>query len=658
MPVVAPFRRRAARLIAALAVCGLTLASEPLAHAQEPTGGTVVLGSRILGFGETVPFRGNQDEVTITLPVSPGLTPTSIDGVLDLPGNVGRAWIDVSSGGRTLTRIDLPGAPAANAPVSIPLTGTEVIEQSVAVTLRITLVPLDNICQQDWRGRSANLRDVRVVYRGAPTNPSAIADFLPPILEQVHLYIPGDPTATESAAAVDLGGAVVAYYGARPVRVDVRRLPDGDLTPAVSTGPFERSILIRESAIAAVALTPIPGGPPALQITGDERTLFNQTRLITSTVADIAVDSRATSGSMDRPPILGPTSTTLQDLGESAFSLGATTHGRVEVAAGLDQTRLGRTSENIRVHLQGSYTPLPAAQNGLITVAAGDRQLDSWAAEPSGQIDRWIDIPNDALQRVTTLTVALTTTGATNQCGLEQPLTLTIDPRSEVLSDPAGSPQPGGFQALPQALLPSVDVAGTVGGFDDTARAVAVVTGLQSLTSVTLDPRWVSIDEALTSAVPVILVAADGNLPDSVELPLERTEDVTLELTDPSTDGSTTVTFGAPIDFASLQTTFDGTRQLVVAGSTGVPGELDRTLRWLQEDPDRWAGLNGDILFTSAGRDPIELSLPATMPGDESSTLSEILRWVLTIAGVLLVLGLVIAVIVVLRRRRTTESPR
>lgn len=41
--------------------------------------------------------------------------------------------------------MELSGAPAAKAPVSIPPAGTELTNQAVAVTLRTTLVPLDNV---------------------------------------------------------------------------------------------------------------------------------------------------------------------------------------------------------------------------------------------------------------------------------------------------------------------------------------------------------------------------------------------------------------------------------------------------------------------------------------------------------------------------------
>ncbi|MDV7269242.1 hypothetical protein R4315_32510, partial [Rhodococcus oxybenzonivorans] len=245
-------------------------------------------------------------------------------------------------------------------------------------------------------------------YSGAPTDPAVVADFLPPVLQQLVLYIPGDPTETESAAALDLAGAVVAYYGAQPVRVDVRKLPDGlPLLPA-SGGPFERSVIIRESGEPATELVPLPGGGSALRLNGDDATLQDQVRLVTSKVAAVAVDARAIAGSMDRPPILAPTSTTLRNLGQT--NLVATSSGRAEVAVGVDQSRLGRASGSLRVNLQGSYTPLPEDRSGLLSVAAGEYTLDSWAAEPSGVIDRWIDVPDDALRRVTTLTVALDTT--------------------------------------------------------------------------------------------------------------------------------------------------------------------------------------------------------------------------------------------------------
>ncbi|QNG20192.1 hypothetical protein G4H71_13440 [Rhodococcus triatomae] len=647
------FRRSAVAFVAVLAMA--MFGGVPASHAQEPepAAGLVVLGSRALGFGEDVPFRGNHDEVTVTVPVPTGLTPRSLDAVVEMPADVQRGWIDVESDGRTLARIDLPGAPATDAPVSIPLDGATVDRNAVAVTLRITLVPLEAICPQDWFGRSVTLRDTRVVYDGTPTDPTVIADFLPPVLERLDVYVPESPTDAESAAALALSTAIVAYYGAQPVQVRVRPLPGTTTTPTEADGPFERSVVVRETGDAATELVPAPAGPGALVLTGDDRTLMDQARLVTSHVSSVAVDARAIAGAMDRPPQLAPDSTTLGGLGLGTLT--ARGVGQVQVELTIDQSRLGRASGNLRIHLQGNYSPPPDNQSGLLTVSIGDQVLDSWPADDTGTIDRWIDVPDEDLGRYTTLDVTLQNTGGTNQCGLEQPSTLTIFPQSEVSSS-ATPGNPSGFQALPQALLPAVQVAGTVGGFDDTARAVAILTGLQSLTTVSLDPEWVPVDEAVSSGAPAVLVVADGALPEGVNPPLTETDGVTLELASPTADGSTTLTLGSQTNFAALQAWVDNGREVLLAGSTADPAELDRTLRWLAADPDRWAGLSGDVLFTAEGRDPVDLSLPPDSSQQPSESLPGVAVAVLYTAGALAVIGVILAVVAATRPRRSPHD--
>ncbi|NLU83332.1 hypothetical protein [Rhodococcus sp. HNM0569] len=618
----------------------------PAGHAQPtdspaPAPGTTQLGLGTLGLGEDITFRGNQDQVSLAVPVPQGLSPTALTGTVDLPANLARGWIDVVSDDRTLARVELPASPTASGPITIPLTGARIDTNAVVVELRLTLLPLDGICPDDWSGRSVTLHDVAVGYDGTATNPTVVADFLPPVLEQLRVYVPPSPDAAEADGAVEAAAALVAHYGNQHPRVELRPLP-ADGRPDLADSPFSRSVVILRGDEAATELVPVPEGPAALALRGDGDQLTDQVRLLTSNVSALAVDSKATAGSMDAPPELRGDGSTFADLGIGTLT--STSHGRVQVSASINQDRIGHAVRGMRVHLQGNYTPLPASQSGLITVSVGNDVLASWAADASGQIDRWVEIPDADLERNTTLDVTLETTGATTQCGLEQPITLTLLPQSQVRTDPAEGGGTSGFQALPQALEPAFDVAGSEGDFDDLARAVSIVTGLQSITTARLEPTWVPMEEAVSSERPAVLVIADGQIPDGIDLPLDASQDTTLELTYPDDGGRSTVTLGSGAQFASLQTTWDGTRQLVVADATSVPTELDRTLDWLAADPQRWPGLTGDILFTAQGREPVELSLQQqAVPPTDAGT-SGVVRAVLVSVAVLVVVGIALAI--------------
>ncbi|WP_227981273.1 cellulose biosynthesis cyclic di-GMP-binding regulatory protein BcsB [Nocardia spumae] len=645
-----PIAKRLLNLVAAGAAL---LTFIPISAVAQPPAATsndtpLVVDSRALGLGDTVALRGTQDQRSLTIPVPPGLTPSTLSLQVDMPANVARGWIEARSGDLTSARAELPAGPATSVPLTLPLTGIPVDRQAASITLDVSLLPRDGLCPDVWYDHSVVLRNLRFGFSGAPELPTVIADFLPPLLQRLRIAIPAQPDAQEIDAALQLDAAVVAHYGTQPVRVVTEALAGNSNTPAEPDGPFDRTVVIRRGPSAGTNLTPMPSGPPALLVTGEGEALIDQARLITSDVSAVAVDTGAVAGSIDQPPVLAPASTTLGQLG--AGTLSATSHGQVSVEFGVDQTHLGRNAHNIRVLLSGTYTPPPPTQSGLLTVMVGDRVVTSWAAESSGRIQRWIDIPDDVLARTTTVAVTLQTTGGTAGCGLDLPLTLTIFPESQVTSEASPSGPPFGFQALPQALLPSVNVAADGHGYDDAARAITLIAAQQRLTSTRLDPRWVTMSEATDSSHPAILIAGQGRVPDGITLPLSVSTNNTVRLTHPD-GGTTEIKVDAFEKYASIQTLHQNERELLVATSDSGPAELDRTLAWLDAQSSGWANLSGDLIFTVPGRDPVELSLPhSTSKTSTSSGLSSTAVTVLVIAAALLALGVLIAVIVAWRR--------
>ncbi|MGW5339604.1 hypothetical protein ACWEQD_14450 [Rhodococcus pyridinivorans] len=654
--------RRSRRTLVLALAASMTLCANPLTAAaqdlepMEPTPpGEVAFPTRNLGLGPNIEFRGNSDVVTLAFPVPAGNTPAFLDTTAELPTNVARGWIDVVSDGRLLTRVELPPG-GAIVPLSIPLAGAKVENGAAVVSLDLHLVAVDNICPDDWTLGSVRLRDGLVRYAGTPAAPQAVADYLPPVLDRLELYLAEDPTDAEAGVALDLAATVSARYPGRQVPVDVRELPANGLPPAADT-PLVRQIVVSEGDQTGAEVVPVPDGPPALYVRGDAQTLLDQVGLVNSILSGLAVGSDVAVGTFDVPPILAPDSTTLYDLRVSDLETSGL--GLADVHLFLDQTEFGRPVRDVRIDLQGTYTPLPATQGGSITVSVGDIMLDSWAADASGVIDRVVTVPNSALGRLTDISVELRTTGAQQQCGLQQPVTLRIDGGSRVFSTLADPPLPVGFPSLPQTLMPKVDVATSDRSLVDVARAVELVAGLQSLTSRPLDPEWVTIDEALASSGPAVIVAANGLLPEDLQsqLPLVRTEDRRFEVR--NADGeSTSLTFGTEVDFASLQVVRDDGRTVLVATSTGAPEELDRTLDWLAAEPGRWFELEGSVLFTAPDREPITLIDPRTRDDvDAASSESDSTVTAVVVAGVvLLVVGAAGAAVWSLTRRRRPQS--
>ncbi|RJO79354.1 hypothetical protein D5S18_03250 [Nocardia panacis] len=646
-------RHRAAPLRMVLALgAALVVAALPGAVAPGPVvaaAGDVSMALPTLGMGKSLSFPGGQHQVSLVLPVLPGLAPTALTGTIQLPPHVARGVLEVASGDRLIDRVELPiGAPA---PIRLSLAGAPVRNNAVSLTLTSSLLPEPGWCVTDWWGRPLTLADAAAVYSGEEAQPSTVADFLPPVLHRFTMYLPAKPTDTESAAALSLGTAVVARYSGQPVVVDVRGLTGDAQAPDHPPAFLERQVVIAEAAEAGLRLVN-PGPSPVLRVSGDRKTLPDQIRLLVSDLSRIAISSGAVAVALPEAPRIAPESVTLSQLGQTQLS--ATSIGQVRVDFGVDQSRIGRPARDVRARLLGTYTPLPDTMSGSIIVEVNGKYVDGWPVDSGGRIDRWIDIPNDALTRFSTISVSLHQTGLTQGCGLERPVTLTIDPGTEVTSKSAVPPIPGGFDALPQALQPRVQVGMKQPGLADTVRAVTILTGLQRLSVVPMRPEVVPFDTAAKSKSPAVLIAATGEVPRDIALPLDPNNDE-LTVTETAPDGRTAIVKIDPTTpFGSLQTTYAGGRTVVVATSTNAPGHLDRALGWLNADLDRWQQLHGAALYQAGEREPEffdpTAALGAPVPGKSAHEISVAHK--LVIAGSVVAAVAVLAGVVLLLRRR------
>ncbi|MGZ8815117.1 MAG: hypothetical protein ACXWZI_14315, partial [Mycobacterium sp.] len=512
-----------------------------------------------LGADTDISLYGLQGTQTITVPVPKGLTPGALTADVELPPYVRGGTLIVTQDRRTLSRIEL--LMAENTPLSIPLTGARVVDDAVSFTVRSRLLPEEGDCLYDPTV-PLQLSDAAIDYTGKEAAPTMVADFLPPVLQRMTIFIPQKPSAAESDAAVQVTTAVVNRYGRQNTDIDIESLGDDKAAPP--SAPLERNVVIREGSDAAVSLRGGDGGVPALQITGSADELANQVRLLSSDLSQLALSSKVVTGPINSTPSAPANPTTLRDLGQP----GATaTAFKPQVVIGVDQTRLGKPVRDVRVHLKGSYTPLPSTVGGQVVVSADGEAIDHWAADSSGSIDRSVNIPQSELQRYTNLSVAVDIAGDVGQCGDFQPVTLKIDDSTTIDSSPADPADPPGFQSVPQALMPKVQVGIEPESFDDTARAVSIMEGLQRISGSRIDTEVVPLASAIDSGSPAILISADGWNSDKVVPPVRSSTDGKLEVQRLGGGGPATLTLDPTTPFASLQVGRSGNRTVLFATS-------------------------------------------------------------------------------------------
>ncbi|MGV1006248.1 MAG: hypothetical protein ACOYEV_16090 [Candidatus Nanopelagicales bacterium] len=598
------------QLSALLGIIALLLSGLPVsaAHAEPPDPPTAGLTVPLGDMGATTPlaFYGEQGTADLTFPVPRGLVPVTFNATVELPINVRGGLISVSQGDRTIARLPLP--PADQAPVVIPLAGAAIVDNAVTVTLRTSLSAVEGYCLDPTT--PLRLVNGAVTFAGTEAPPTAIADFLPPILRKLTIGIPASPDVAESDAAVRLAAAVVARYGRQPTSVVVVPLD----APPPAPAPFERQIVIVAGPDTGIVLQ---GGPnPLLRISGPDSELTNQTRLLSTDLSRLALGSRAVAGALKPSPQLPGDVTTLRALGQPGVSAVALSP---QLAVGLDQTRMGRPAKSIRVHLIGSYTPLPASVSGRLAAIVGQETIASWTVDSAGLIDRWIDIPDHLLQRYTTLGISLNVAGNTGRCGEFQPLTLTIDGDSVVESAAAVPPVPDGLQSLPQALMPRTLIGIGQDAFADTARSAAIAIAMQRLSALPIDTEVTGIQQALDSRSPAIIVSANGWDHPKTALPVSADKNrIALEGV-LANGASTTLTLDPELKYGALEAFYDGHRSLLVATSNGAPGQLDELLRWMSVDPRRWSRVDGMAVISAPGSEPVIVRAQSGVAGSAAA---------------------------------------
>ena len=552
-----------------------------------------------LGADTTISFYGDSSTTSLSFPVPAGLTPTTLNGVIDYPFNIRSGTLTVTQGDRRIGRIELP--PTDLAPVVVPLDGVEVIDHSATVTLTLTALPEDGYCLDPLH--PIDLFDSSITYNGSELPPTTVADFLPPVLRTLTIGVPVTPSQAESEAAVQLAAAMTARYRSQRPQVAVVPLADGTTFPGPPQ-PFERRIVVKEGQAEGLSLIPAPGTADLL-ISGPADKLTNETRLLTDSSLPMAASVKVIPGDLPSPYAALPgDSTTLTALGQPNLT-GAGVAPQVSIA--LDQTRFGHATQGFRLHLSGNHTPVPNGVGSTLTASIGDEIIASWPTGPNGEIDRWVDIPDRLIQRYTSLVVGLETSGNIGQCDEFRPIKLTIDGSSVVESTPANPPIPTGFRSLPQSLMPKVQIGLKTNDLADTVRAAQLSVALQRLSVTPLSIALGSLEKAIKSDQPAILISPDGWSDQSIALPVSSDENrLTLEAfnSQGQKPKQTTLTLEPGIGFGSLQTVFEGNRSLLVATSNGAPAELDRLLNWLNADPARWSGLNGSVVVAIAGREP------------------------------------------------------
>ncbi|SPM35290.1 hypothetical protein MRAB57_3113 [Mycobacterium rhizamassiliense] len=604
------YRRYVSRVIALAGVIGfLTLSAPPSWGAPSDSGtsaDSTTLSLADVGSAPMLEFWGVTSSQQLTVPVLHGLVPSTFNATVELPINLRSGTMTVTQDQRSLARLNLPATDQT--PIVIPLAGAEVHDNWLTVTLRTYLAPQENQCLYPWS--PLRLLNGTITYTGAEQAPTTVAHFLPPVLHKLTIFVPPSPSTAESDTAIQLATSAAEHYGRQVPEITVNPLPEGQSGPPTGPGPLERQIVVKEGPDSGLILQGSPNAPWLLISGPLNRADETDIAVLFSDLSQLALAPKASAEAL-KPIVHFPgNSTTIRDLGQP-FANATSLQPRVSI--GLDQTRFGRSIHSVRVHLQGSYTPTPPNVGGQVEVLVGEETIDHWPTDGGGTIDRWVDVPDRLLQRYTNVDVLLDVAANIGHCGDfytagngNQMLTLKINGDTTIQSGPAAPPVPDGMQSMPQALMPRVQVGIEPHSFGDTWRAAQIMVGLQRISPIPIETTVTTVQQAIDSSNPAVVISPDGWNHGEVVLPVSAGSSGPITVNAFSSGGKPTrITLDPAMHFASLQTVFTRNRSLLVATSNGASIQLDELLRWLNSDNKHWQRLKGVAVVAAPGQDPV-----------------------------------------------------
>lgn len=577
-----------------LITLGLVVTSEALA--QQPAK-ALAINFEKLGIREPLVLSGSNASREVYLPINPGLKPEALELKVQAPPLLPEGYLTLESRGRTLAEIPLKAGEGTYS-ISLPTQGLTLKDGLFHLKFRLNL-KVDDLCESVDLYKVSIQPQSKVYLTGNAKLPSDLAHFFPPFLRKVVFYVP-EPVPEEAQEAVLwAAGFVARKYRGLDVRIRVKPLLsiDGALSDPHTADPFTRVILWNKGVGAELVKRQVPGHPnvaPALVLGSS----LEASKLFLSELGmkTAIFPAENTAVFEMKSPEDTAERITLRDLGYPP--LRATGMGLINLDYAFSLADLGPDVFPTGIHLQLVHTPPVEGENVYLEI-----NLNGAAVHTTklglGQSEFWAPLPKRYLQRNNHLSLKFFYSPPGGTCSLGAlPFVVTANPDGSFLTLEKGLAV-AGFDALPQAFLPSYWVYLEKRDTYHLSLAATLTYAMQKTTSRTLRPRIANQPDRF----PLLAVGGE-KLAEQLKAPL-RGPGVTI--TDLS--GKVWLKVDAKSPYASLQAFKKGGDYVLLLSH--VNGGLDLmeplVLKLLQ--PEGWYALHGDTALMEPEASPVVFRL-------------------------------------------------
>ncbi|MCV7421460.1 hypothetical protein H7K45_12985 [Mycobacterium yunnanensis] len=640
------------RLLLAVALAGtlatpLSARADPL-NADPATVDDLALPWSDLGLNPSMTLVGANTNQDFTIPVQPGMTVRRLRGLIHAPVDFGAGFVEIDDTmGRFLATVELPAVSSAQAvvPFDVDVSAAQPSRSGTGLsfTVREPSVPPDQRC---GRAEQVQLSDLTAVFAGIEPAPNTLADFFPPILRALTIYVPQNADQSEQQAALTMASVVARTYAPQKTAITVVKQPRGATPPPAPQ--LTRAVVI-ESGDATLSVVNAGRSDVYLKVAGRGDQLADQLSPVVNQLQSLLQIPNA------RVEKAGSRSETASDeltFGQLNIKGESTVLRTSKLTVGVDRSALGARIDGVQAHLLANYTPVASLDSASVMVRANGQVVYTSPLNESGRLDATFDVPSEFLKQRIDLEFDLTFSPRQLCSPTIAPLTFQLDPRS-TLTARRGGPALGGFSSVPSEFSPEFLVAFDGSNPDELDYAARLVADIARTSGTPMMPRVVDVDSAADSTTGALILANAATIgKTSLQPPVSgESTDVRIDLSDQlrtDIDGG----LGSVQAFADQPRN----RTVILVTTSGAWSLVEPILDYVDGLPGGWSQLEGNVAAAGAAGvvDDLTIDPDRTAPAVSADDASW-LTWVAVGAGCV-ALAVVIGGTILVRRRRRRNA--
>jgi hypothetical protein len=607
--------------------------------------GDLTLSWQQLGLPRMLDFSTTDVSEDFAVPLPTGFRPTRLRGLIHAPVNIAGGYLEIDDDrGAFLAAVNMPAQSVDQVVVPFDVDIGAAHTGDTKVGLSFIVRQTNPQYQNCGPEQTLRVTDLTTVFSGSEPAPTSIATYFPSVLQRVILYAPTDADRSEQQAVLTLAAALARAYRPQPVAISVAEQPRGATPPAA--GPLARAVLVERGT---AGLDIVAAGTPdaLLRVSGRDDQLTTQASLLINQVQNLAQTPHARVEQAGSRSGASPDTVTFEQLQMSGKAEVLRT-GTLTVGADRAALSSGRI-DSVRVHLLADYTPVAKDDSATVMIRAGTAVVFTSALGDSGRLDATFELPASVLAERIVLNFALTYTPRMICSPMIAPITFQLDPRS-TLTVHRGGHAAGGFRSLPSEFGPNFVVALDGSGPGQLNYASRLVVDMAREGTADLTPRVVDIKSAAESNLGALIVANSTTLKQTALNP-----PISGDQSSVSIDLPTVLRADVGSGLGTIQAFADAPRDrtVVLVTTTAAWPLVDPLFTYIEQLPDGWSQLTGDVLAAGSQGIPADMSIRdhrVAGSAGQSSTAPP-LGWILGLLGAF-ALGAVAAWLWLCRGRR------